>query len=85
MAAITSGAVEVFVTVDRVEGLFDQWIPWRPCGRVPFAGHGVAVCVVPEVSGKLREQWWSDAEGQGLRERRREEKALITSHPPATP
>ncbi len=50
MAAVTSGAVEVFVTVDRVEGLFDQRIPWRPCRRVPFAGHGVAACVVLEVS-----------------------------------
>ena len=50
MAAVTSGAVEVFVTVDRVEGLFDQRIPWRPYRRVPFAGHGVAACVVLEVS-----------------------------------
>jgi hypothetical protein len=40
----------VFVTVDRVEGLFDQRIPWRPYRRVPFAGHGVAACVVLEVS-----------------------------------
>ncbi len=88
MAAVTSGAVEVFVTVDRVEGLFDQRIPWRPYRRVPFAGHGVAACVVLEVSGKLRHQQQTDAKGQGLRERWREEEARrlgdlsVTSHLP---